>query len=245
MLSSKDPDVAFKLFEVLKLTDMLFVESLKKMIISRVQDDWPGQTTLQEWIARNEKYSKQRIHRWDERDRRFPEPASVLRLARRFEPSLANPFLLYDLSFRHPSALYEDKKPLNPHVLAARWELVPLEERALIGECRDKILQFTTDGLEFILDRMHCSNEDHQCSSQWPFRISRMQTSLIHGCDPLGVLTLFLLDGERGDLVYIDAERGAEYYEDVLCESCTRDWDHRVRELRDSVFEKVDLWYRV
>ncbi|CAA7260992.1 unnamed protein product [Cyclocybe aegerita] len=123
-LADTEPDVAFKLFGVFRLADMLMIEPLKEKIIARVKQDWP--TQLRQWDDKRHHYTI--LNNNQNLTSRFPEPGSAIRLARVFGLGMLSPLMLYELSCRDPLASYEERA--TPSIgIGARWELVSQEDR--------------------------------------------------------------------------------------------------------------------
>ena len=139
-LSDEDPDVAFKLFGVLELADMLRVDPLKEKIIARIKRDWP--TSVKAWDERNSFYA---IRNTDQpEDYRYPEPCSVIRLARSFDLDIPRHILFFDLSNRDP--LIDFGVPFEGldyvYGLGARWDLISPEYRKIAAVGNRKMVDW-------------------------------------------------------------------------------------------------------
>jgi len=136
-LSYEDSDIAFKMYEVLKLADMFDVEPLQQRILARIRQDWLTVKSAEDWIKKHLFYNSFKPKQIKNIDGYRLEPASVLRVARQFDPSLITPLLFHYLSFHDPDAVHGQNPPgINGklrHIPAARWELVSPADRALAG----------------------------------------------------------------------------------------------------------------
>ena len=234
ILTPDDPDLAFKLFEVLKLADMLLIDSIKAAIISRIRDDWPA--TLKEYRENRRVYrTKDPSDRELKKIDRFtPEPASVLRVARQFDHTLLTPHLFYILSFTDPLTPYDVTELPHDQVMGlARWDLVSSRDKGIAAAGRARLLHRYTEQL--LDQKKNCSSGIHACSSRWHELAKLVPLALVEGSDPLSILYAVLT-----------RENGSEHrmrFPQGICENCAQGWDRHISALQASIFADLSNFY--
>ena len=116
------------------------VDPLKEKIIARIKRDWP--TSLKAWDERNSFYAIRNNDKTE--DYRYPEPCSVIRLARRFDLDIPRHILFFDLSNRDP--LIDFGVPFEGldyvYGLGARWDLISPEYRKIAAVGNRKMVNW-------------------------------------------------------------------------------------------------------
>ncbi|CAA7260996.1 unnamed protein product [Cyclocybe aegerita] len=235
-LSSNNPDVAFDLFGVLRLADKLMVDDLKAKILARIREDWP--TTLAAWEERRWKhYPAPSKYVWNDNDIPFPDPCSVIRAARHFDPSLLTPVLFFELSRQDPFMGHGAK--IEPHLQrgpGARWELIQQGDKDCAEMGCQRLQQWLHPRLPTLNERcpkIHSEYDMVVCNGYYEQLSSAMQCRIFTGSDPFKVLQQNISPELTPDCPY------------PFCESCAAYWDETLRQLRDSLFAELPNFYKI
>jgi hypothetical protein len=232
-LQRGDPDIAFSLYGALKLADRFFIDPLKDMILSHIREDWPQ--TLQGWDEREALYLR-RLKSLPglTMDDVAPEPASVIRLARMFEPRLLT-FAFYHLSRLPVNAIYKQHGQGVRNVRGVRSSLLsPADrERAMAG--RERMLKWLTDRMETsMLDTWNCIS-GAPCHIHIYWRVVVLHRTVMRNFDVLATLRSM-----RSHKV----ERGtSEPVEDVVCPDCNAKWDQILFDARREFFDSLSAFF--
>ncbi|KAG6849908.1 hypothetical protein H0H93_003775, partial [Arthromyces matolae] len=130
-----DPDIAFKMYGALRLADRFSIDPLKETILSYIREDWPQ--SLQAWDERESFYSR-RLKNCPTltMDDVAPEPASVIRLARKFEPRILT-LAFYHLSRLPVNAAYGQHIQAPRHARGVRGYLLSPADREKVALGRE------------------------------------------------------------------------------------------------------------
>lgn len=243
-LSYEDSDIAFKMYGVLKLADMFDVEPLQQRILARIRQDWLTVKSAEDWMKKQSFYSSFKPKQIKNVDGYRLEPASVLRVARQFDPSLITPLLFHYLSFHDPDAVHgQNPAGINGnlrYIPAARWELVSPADRALAGIGRQAVLHWMDKALLSLQGAVACSNGDNLCEREMKKLVTlSIRHKMYYRSSPMAALTGSMLKGRRSGF---DPEEEAG--QDVFCTTCSREWDRKLIELREELFSELSNLYR-
>lgn len=221
------------MFGALKLADKFLIEPLKDTILSYVREDWPQ--TLQGWDEREALYAR-RLKNSPKSimDDVAPEPASVIRLARMFEPQLLTP-AFYHLSRLPVGAIYSQHGQRPRSTRGVRVHLLSAEDRekAMVG--RERMLKWIADRLEAAsLDTWQCSGGE-ACHVHIFWRVAVLHRSVMRTMDIL--TTLRSLRSHK-------VERGtSQPVEDVVCPDCNMRWDQLLAATRQDFFDSLSSFF--
>jgi hypothetical protein len=229
-LQRGDPDIAFSLYGALKLADRFLIDPLKDMILSHIHEDWP-----------------QSLHGWDEREALYlkrlkssptltmddvaPEPASVIRLARTFEPKILT-LAFYHLSRLPVNAVYKqgarNSRGVRTHLLSPADR-----EKAMVG--RERMLKWLADRMEAcMLDTWNC-NAEGPCHLHIYWRAAVLHRTAMRNLDVLS--TLRSMRSHK-------LERGtSQPMEDVVCSDCNARWDQILSDARRDFFDSLSSFF--
>ncbi|KAF9528206.1 hypothetical protein CPB83DRAFT_835921 [Crepidotus variabilis] len=253
ILTPDDTDLAYKLFDVIVLADMLMVDKLKKSILDRIRQDW-AIPTLEEWQRRFTRFNAE-PNKWFYH---FYEPASIIRVAQRFDETLLTPLQFFELSFRDHLLPYRLVPPLsrdygynlpddrpNP---GARWELITPQDKYRAGHGHRLFLEEFRVRLNGLL----CSTENWEprpnepcqqlkdgqdCQTALKERVQDMTLDFLRGCHPFKALAEAKLGSERNHFF----PDGASVT--VIHDECADRWDRVLEETLVHLFNKIPLFY--
>jgi hypothetical protein len=232
-LQRGDPDIAFRMFGALKLADKFLIDPLKDTILSYIREDWPQ--TLQAWDEREALYTRRlKNSPKSTMDDVAPEPASVIRLARIFEPQLLIP-TFYHLSRLPVGAIYGQPGQGPRSARGVRAHLLSAEDRekAMVG--RERMLRWITDRLEASsLDTWQCGGGE-ACHVHIFWRVAVLHRSFMRTMDVLTTLRMM-----RSHKV----ERGTtQPVEDAVCPDCNARWDQLLADSRRDFFDSLSTFF--
>jgi hypothetical protein len=232
-LQRGDPDIAFSLYGALKLADRFLIDPLKDMILSHIREDWPQ--TLQGWDEREALYLRRmKSLPGLTMDDVAPEPASVIRLARMFEPRLLT-LAFYHLSRLPVNAIYKQHGQGVRNVRGVRTYLLsPADrEKAMVG--RERMLKWLADKMEAsMFDNWHCIAGD-PCHLHIYWRVAVLHRTVMRNLDVLATLRSM-----RSHKV----ERGtSQLVEDVVCPDCNARWDQILSDARRDFFDSLSTFF--
>lgn len=232
-LQRGDPDIAFSLYGALKLADRFLIDPLKDMILSHIHEDWPQ--TLHGWDEREAVYLKRmKSSPGLTMDDVAPEPASVIRLARTFEPQLLT-LAFYHLSRLPVNAVYKQHGQGVRNARGVRTHLLsPADrEKAMVG--RERMLKWLADRMEASrLDAWNC-NAEGPCHLHIYWRVAVLHRTAMRNLDVLSTLRSM-----RSHKV----ERGtSQPLEDVVCPDCNARWDQMLSDARRDFFDSLSSFF--
>ena len=213
---------------------MLMVDPLKEKIIARIKRDWP--TSLKAWDERNSFYA---IRNKDKpEDYRYPEPCSVIRLARSFDLDIPRHILFFDLSNRDPLINFGVPFEGLDYVygLGARWDLISREYRKLAAVGNRKIVNWF-ENRENHMSRCLSATFLWPCYDFQTRMTHQIHVKFISGCDPLAALQDAV--GQQGE--FYGPEK--EYRDADMCGGCAVQWDHGMRALRFEMFHDLPILF--
>ncbi|RDB19498.1 hypothetical protein Hypma_013601 [Hypsizygus marmoreus] len=233
-LQRGDPDIAFKMFGTLKLADKFLIDPLKDTILSYIREDWPQ--TLQAWDEREALYAR-RLKNCPPQitmDGVAPEPASVIRLARMFEPRLLT-IAFYHLSRLPANSTYGQHNQAPRHARGVRGYLLTPDDREKVTLGRERMMRWISDRLEAAqLDTWQCKG-DEGCHVHIYWRVVVLHRSIMRTMDVLTTLRLM-----RSHKV----ERGtSEVVEDAVCLDCNARWDQVINDTRRDFFDSLPAFF--
>ncbi|CAA7260994.1 unnamed protein product [Cyclocybe aegerita] len=231
-LKDTDPDLAFKMFGVMKLADKFMVDALKQMIVDRLRRDWPR--SLKEWDEKQDVWeqNKSSVGAFA-----YPEPASAIRLARAFDsdPPLLNPVMFYALSCRDPIVDYGEPQAQGNVEMGARWVLVSHQDRNKIERGRRAILRFIFVGLSQY--KLQCGQKDQsaECSEFFAESMDDIHQEFALKFDPLMLLRNYI-----GRTEVLNIEGGPVR---ACGRECIKGRDYVFRELRTAIFSRLSQFF--
>ncbi|EAU81839.1 hypothetical protein CC1G_12509 [Coprinopsis cinerea okayama7 len=258
----EDVDVAYRLYGVLEMADKFLLEDLKSMILEHIQRDWP--TTLEAWDERERLF----YTRWESQphkamDFHAPEPASVIRVARRFNLRSILPIAFYHLSrtavdTAYPNHSKEVLKLADYSARSARVELLGVEDRfkALAG--RERMfgwigMQIENLGIEerwgsqcpLVSSATEGGDEDgggevkRHCYDNVVLRLLTIQTNILANWDPLKTLKSNFGALEEEGAGSNGGAGASRVGSDSLCARCRKEWDEWVGATRQRLFDSL------
>ncbi|KAG5642049.1 hypothetical protein DXG03_003747 [Asterophora parasitica] len=229
-----DPDIAFKMYGPLKLADKFRIDPLRDTIRAYIREDWPH--TLQSWDEREALYSRRlkSSPASTTMDDVAPEPASVIRLARKFEPRILA-IAFYHLSRLPINATYGQHNQAPRHARGMRGHLLSPADREKAALGRERMTRWAADRLEALqLDTWQCS-VDEGCHTHIYWRVVVLQRTIMRSMDVL--TTLRSMQSHK-------VERGtSEVVEDVVCQECNGRWDQILNEARRDFFDSLSSFF--
>ncbi|KAG5338271.1 hypothetical protein E4T56_gene12917 [Termitomyces sp. T112] len=228
-----DPDIAFKMYGALRLADRFSIDPLKETILSYIREDWPQ--TLQAWDEREAFYSRRlKSSPGSTMDDVAPEPASVIRLARKFEPQVLT-LAFYHLSRLPVNATYGQHNQAPRHARGVRGYLLSPADREKVALGRERMLRWTSDRLESLaLDTWQCRAEGG-CQPHIYWRVVVLHRSIMRSMDVLTTLrTMRSHKQERGT---------SDVVEDAVCQHCNTRWDTILNETRRDFFDSLSSFF--
>ncbi|KAG5636342.1 hypothetical protein H0H81_008365 [Sphagnurus paluster] len=228
-----DPDIAFKMYGPLKLADRFLIEPLKDTILSYIREDWP--LTLNGWDEREALYSR-RLQKSQKctMDDVAPEPASVIRLARKFEPRIL-PLAFYHLTRLPVNATYGQHNQAPRHARGVRGHLLSPADREKAALGRERMMRWVADRMEaLMLDTWQCKG-DEGCTLHIYWRVVVLHRLVMRTMDVLTTLRSM-----RSHKV----ERGtSDVVEDAVCNDCNARWDQTLNEARHNFFDSLSSFF--
>jgi len=222
------------MFGPLKLADKFLIAPLKDTILSYIREDWP--LTLQAWDEREGLYSRRLKNAPSgvTMDDIAPEPASVIRLARMFEPRLLTT-AFYHLSRLPVNAPYRPDGQAPRHARGVRSSLLSAEDRQKVTLGRERMLWWIADRLEAAsLDTWQCEQEQG-CQVHIYWRVVVLHRAIMRSNDVLA--TLRSMKSHK-------AERGrSAMLENVVCPDCNCRWDKVIADARRDFFDSLPTFF--
>lgn len=203
------------------------------MILSHICEDWPQ--TLQGWDEREALYLRRlKSSPGLTMDDVAPEPASVIRLARMFQPQLQTlPF--FHLSRLPVNAIYKQHGLGVRNVRGARIHLLsPADrEKAMMG--RERMFKWLADRMEAsMFDTWHCV-AGAPCHQHIFWRVAVLHRTVMRNLD-----VLYTLRSMRSHKV----ERGtSQVVEDAVCPDCNAKWDQILFDARRDFFDSLPSFF--
>ena len=230
------------MFGVLKLADKFMVEPLKEIILSHIRLDWPK--TLPEWDERQEKY-RARFERQNESEPRrwAPDPASVIQVARLYEPTLL-PLAFYQLStLRRKEARYTDRIFCHPPRNVARWTLLSQQDELCFERGRLAMMLWLARAFEIREFEAWVCPETHDCHLRIKARLVEVHRRIMRNADLLEMLKMLTeIDEEEGDFENENDYWSGEMPEDI-CEDCESKWESLVLPIRAGFFKSLRSFF--
>ncbi|KAF8061792.1 hypothetical protein FPV67DRAFT_1422868 [Lyophyllum atratum] len=228
-----DPDIAFKMYGALKLADNFLIDPLKDTILSYIREDWPQ--TLHAWDEREALYSRRlKNSPGSTMDDVAPEPASVIRLARKFEPGILT-IAFYHLARLPVNATYGQHNQAPRHARGVRGYLLSPADREKAALGRERMSRWIVDRMEtLMLDTWQCKG-DEGCHIHMYWRVVVLHRSIMRSMDVLTTLRSM-----RSHKV----ERGtSEVVEDAVCQGCNGRWDQILNDARNDFFASLPSFF--
>ncbi|KAG6909393.1 hypothetical protein DXG01_000694 [Tephrocybe rancida] len=228
-----DPDIAFKMYGALRLADKFLIDPLKDTILSYIREDWP--VSLQAWDEREAFYSRRlKSSPTSTMDDVAPEPASVIRLARKFEPRILT-LAFYHLSRLPVNATYGQHNQAPRHARGVRGHLLTPADREKVALGRERMLRWISDRLESLaLDTWQCKAEEG-CHAHIYWRVVVLHRSIMRSMDVL--TTLRSMRSHK-------MERGtSDLVEDAVCQHCNARWDAILNDARRDFFDSLPSFF--
>lgn len=181
-MKSRDSDTPIRFFPLMEMARKYEVEDIQKLILERVEMDWPK--TLEEWDQIDEPFQ---IRKGEDptgassnQKTNLPEPIAAINFAKRFELYDILPAAFLEL-LRTPygndwDKLYPQNKKApagKSRIKGARWHLLTKEDHILLGKLREIIRQQPEKRLDkdgHCTDR-HDRKELHECREYLQFRL--------------------------------------------------------------------------
>ena len=241
-IAKDEPDAAFTMFGVLKLADKFMVEPLKELILSHIRLDWPK--SLKKWDQRQEKY-RARFKRQNQSQpcRWAPDPASVIQVARRYDPTLL-PLVFYQLSTLRREDVGDTREIFcDPPSAVARWTLLSQQDELCIERGRLAMMIWIMHEFDtFDFEDWDCPG-GHDCHLRMKARLVEVHRRIMRHADPLKMLEMLAkIDEEEGDF-----ENNKDYWSgampDVICESCDSNWKSYIPPIRADLFNSLDSFF--
>ena len=218
------------------------VEPLKEIILSHIRLDWPK--TLPEWDQRQEEYRARFERRNQSLSSRWaPDPASVIQVARLYEPTLL-PLAFFKLStLRRKDVRYADQIFCDPPNNVARWSVLSQQDELCIE--RGRLAMMIWLALEFEtrqLEDWGCPGT-HDCHLRIKARLVEVHRRIMRNADPLEMLEMLTkIDEEEGDW-----ENNIDYWcgemPDGICEDCDMRWKSLVSPIRARFFKSLHSFF--
>ena len=219
------------MFGPLRLADKFLITPLKDTILSYIREDWPQ--TLQSWDEREALYARRLKNAPPgvTMDDIAPEPASVIRLARMFEPKLLTT-AFYHLSRLPVNATYGQIGHAPRHARGVRSDLLSIVDKEKVALGRERMMWWIADRLEAAaLDTWQCVEEGSACHVHIYWRVAVLHRSIMRSKDVLATLKAM-----RSHKV----ERGtSQIVEDAVCRDCNGRWDQILADARRDFFDSL------
>ncbi|KAF5386716.1 hypothetical protein D9615_002078 [Tricholomella constricta] len=222
------------MYGALKLADKFRIEPLRDTILAYIREDWP--LTLQSWDEREALYSRRLKTSLGSTtmDDVAPEPASVIRLARKFEPRILA-VAFYHLARLPVNATYGQHNQAPRHARGVRGHLLSPADRESAALGRERMMRWITDRVEaLMLDTWTCT-ADEGCHTHIFWRVVVLHRSIMRSMDVLTTLRSM-----RSHKV----ERGtSEVVEDAVCKECNGRWDQILNDARRDFFDSLPSFF--
>jgi hypothetical protein len=229
------------MFGVLKLADKFMVEPLKEIIMCHIRLDWPK--SLPEWDQRQEEY-RARFERQNQSQssRWAPDPASVIQVARFYDPTLL-PLVFYQLSTLRREDVGDAREVFcDPPSTIARWNLLSPQDELCIERGRLAMMiriMHEFDSTEF--EDWDCPGF-HECHLRIKARLVEVHRRIMRNADLLKMLEMLteILE-EEGDIE--NKEYWSGYMPDSICEDCDSDWKAFIPPIRARLFDSLGSFF--
>jgi len=228
------------MFGVLKLADKFMVEPLKEIILSHIRLDWPK--SLKEWDQRQMEYRARLERQNDSLSPRWaPDPASVIQVARCYDPTLL-PLAFYQLStLRREDVEMVERFFCDLPSTTARWTLLSQQDELCLERGRIAMMLCIVDEFDNReLEDWVCPGT-HDCHLRIKARLVEVHRRIMRYADPLEMLDM---------LTKIDEEEGPnnnDYWygqmPDGLCENCDMSWKSFIPPIRTGLFASLGSFF--
>lgn len=230
------------MFGVLKLADKFMVEPLKEIIMSHIRLDWPK--SLPEWDQRQKEHrarfkrqnkNKSQSSRWD------PDPASVIQVARFYDPTLL-PLVFYQLStFRREDVGDARKTFSHPPGTVTRWALLSQQDELCIERGRLAMMIWIMGEFETSHFEDWVCRGTHDCHLRIKARLVEVHRRIMINADPLAMLKMLTkIDEEEG---HVDTDYWVGQMPDSICEDCERSWKSSIPPMRADLFDSLGSFF--
>ena len=244
-LSQEDPDIAYKMYGVIRLADMLEVHPLKERILSRIKQDWLSIKSAQDWTRKLQFYRSFEPEDEYDPDKYTLEPASVLRVAREFDSSLITPVLFYFLASCESHAIhgnFEEEERGIRLKSAARWDLMSSTDRVKVMEGHSAILDWVSMELDSL--DLECANHQTKCRAVLRSTLRSVYKTILRGIDPLRAL--MLSRSHHFETVCFSRCLGCMYLtvhfpiKSIMCKTCAHTWNLNLNVFREKLFDQLE-----
>ena len=198
------------------------VEPLKELIMSHIRFDWPK--SLLEWDKRQEEYSARFKRQNESEPRRWaPDPASVIQVARTYDPTLL-PLVFYQLSTLRRENVGDAREIFrDPPSTTARWTLLSQQDELCIERGRLAMMIWIVN--KFEAKNWACTGRD--CTLPAKSRLVEVHRRIMKHADPLEMLEM---------LIKMDANG--------LCYWCHMDrWKSYILQIRAALFDSLGSFF--
>ena len=184
------------MFSMLKFADKYMVEPLKELIMSHKNESEP--------------------HRW------APDPASVIQVARSYDPTLL-PLVFYQLSTLRRENVGDAREIFrDPPSTTARWNLLSQQDELYIERGRISMMIWIVN--KFEAKDWNCYTDD--CHLSTKTRLVEVHRKIVKHADPLEMLETLI------NLIKMNE-----------CQFCHRKWKSSILQLRAALFDSLGSFF--
>ncbi|KAF7356925.1 BTB domain-containing protein [Mycena venus] len=243
------PTVNVDLGGLLRLCTKYQISDLAAKVVNQLKFEWP--TSLSIWAEHETRIRKWGIAHADAPngqidgqylDNRFPEPVSIIQLAREFNIPELLPAALYTLSLISPSANYDTFHTLGARLLpeyatqlsrgtrSARWSLLSPQDFLCLAKGQDHLRSNKT--LTRVFEGIACSPN---CSAGCDALLVALRELVEQTHDILGALTylrLYITEPEKASKMNI-------------CANCEKGICNTIEALRLRIWRNLPWWFGV